>query len=559
MSVNIIDLIDAFEGFFIGMKILPQSSEGKYPAYLQAIPSEEKEGIHFELIQRRQGDCVFLEFHVERSHYWEYADEVDRLTRAFAQHSRDIEHASYYSSQIWRCRRPIEAPENLSNLAQEVVLLKTVVEECLSVKTSMSDVDVLCAGQSDVEIVQIQIIKLLDTWNLAVPHVQREYCWDDKNINRLMSDLQNWKDQHSGLKYHLGSVILKETDDNTCEIFDGQQRLTTFALWLRAANGKDVSLLNNKGMYSRYSRRKIREAWKIFNDRDKGQDNELLAWVNDWVEVSVVKIAASAPRDLPFRFFNHVNSSGVRLTDYDLLKSHHLRFVDSGIAQEAARRWHDLELMPDGNSPLTERMLHQTLFRLRMWSIGDVEHFPFDAANTDERLLFRHFHATAETPSGVMAFPRPMQFDSLVTGGAAFFDFVSRQRTAFEAFTLEAPVKLLDKFLSWHSRGVLWSGIRALCFLYYLRFGASYLGKAVELVSEYISQIRNETRVLGAYLSKQPHFRRVCDLLRRATDEGQFFAAMNAIAVKYQRDDSGVTKKNYWKALSELEKELKNV
>ena len=176
-----------------------------------------------------------------------------------------------------------------------------------------------------------------------------------------------------------------------------------------------------------------------------------------------MKIAASAPRDLPFRFFNHVNSSGVRLTDYDLLKSHHLRFVDSGIAQEAARRWHDLELMPDGNSPLTERMLHQTLFRLRMWSIGDVAHFPFDAANTDERLLFRHFHATAETPSGIMAFPRPMQFDSLVTGGAAFFDFVSRQRTAFEAFTLEAPVKLLDKFLSWHSRGVLWSGIRALC------------------------------------------------------------------------------------------------
>lgn len=97
MSVNIIDLKDAFEGFFIGMKIASQLSDDKYPAYLQAIPCEGKDGIHFELIQRKKGDCVFLEFHVERSHYWEYADEVKRLTRAFAPYSRDIEHTSYYS------------------------------------------------------------------------------------------------------------------------------------------------------------------------------------------------------------------------------------------------------------------------------------------------------------------------------------------------------------------------------------------------------------------------------------------------------------------------------
>ena len=558
MSIRIIELKESFEDFFADMKIESHLSDDKYPVYLQAMPCGEKDGFHFELIQRRKEDDIFLEFHVERSHYWEYVDEIDRLKKTFANHNRDIAYTSYYSSQIWRCRRPIVSSDDLSSSSQDAQLLKIVVEKCLSDRVEINAGDIVEGNTPDVGIVQLRIVELLKNWNLEMPQVQREYCWSTENINTLVSDLKNWSAHHDGLMYHMGSVILKETEKDTYEIFDGQQRLTTFALWLYASGVEHVPLLESRKVpYSSDSRSKIIEAFNIF--RTELLDRDLLEWAEKWVAVSIVKISKGASSDLPFRFFNHVNSSGVRLTDYDLLKSHHLRFVDAGIAQESAKRWHDLELTSDSNLPLTERLLHQTLFRLRMWSFGEVTHFPFDATSTAERLLFRHFHATAETPSGIMAFPRPMQFDSLVTGGAAFFDFVSRQRTVFEAFSAEYPVKLLDKYLSWHSRGVLWSGIRALCFLFYLRFGASYLGKAVLYVAEYISQIRNETRVSGAYLSKQPHFRKVCDLLRRATDEGQFFAAMNAITVNYKKDSSGITKKNYWSALSELEKELKNV
>lgn len=558
MSIGINELKESFEELFSGMVIESHLNDDKYPAYLQAMPCSGKDGFHFELIQRRKEDDIFLEFHVERSHYWEYVDEIDRLKKTFANYNRDIAYTSYYSSQIWRCRRPIVSSDDLSRSSQDAQLLKIVAEKCLSDRVEMNAGDTVDGNTPDVGIVQLRIFELLRNWNLEMPQVQREYCWSAENINTLVSDLKNWSTHHVGLMYHMGSVIVKETENDTYEIFDGQQRLTTFALWLYASGVEPVHLLKSSNVpYSSASRSKIIKTFNIF--KTELQDRDLLEWAEKWVAVSIVKISKGASSDLPFRFFNHVNSSGVRLTDYDLLKSHHLRFVDADIAQESAKRWHDLELTSDSNLPLTERLLHQTLFRLRMWSFGEVAHFPFDATSTAERLLFRHFHATAETPSGIMAFPRPMQFDSLVTGGAAFFDFVSRQRTAFEAFSAECPVKLLDKYLSWHSRGVLWSGIRALCFLYYLRFGASYLGKAVLCVAEYISQIRNETRVSGAYLSKQPHFRRVCDLLRRATDEGQFFAAMNTITVNYKKDSSGMTKKNYWSALSELEKELKNV
>ena len=415
-------------------------------------------------------------------------------------------------------------------------------------------------GSADVEFLQIKIAKLLSTYNLEIPQVQREYCWNGKIVDGLLRDLESWKRRRKcDREYHLGCVILKEQDDNTYEIFDGQQRLTTFALLLYLDNMEDIHLLKSeKTLYSSASRKNIIEVYKKLIEKSSGTD--LRDWAKGEVVVSVVKIGKNAPRDLPFRFFNHVNSSGVRLTDYDLLKSHHLRFVDDDIAEDAAKRWHSLEApesLQDEKPPLTKRLLHQTLYRLRKWSTG--EEFRVDDDENEERRLFNHFRATVDTPKEIMALPRPMQFDSIVSGGVIFFDFVSRQQRAFEAFSTERAIKLLDKYLSKHSRGVLWSGIRALCFLYYLRFGPVYLGQAVKDIAKYVSQIRNKKDVRGTYLSSQPQFRTVCNLLRRATDEGQFLATLNMVAEHYDEVKDSPTKESYWNDLSALNEEIKNV
>ena len=546
------DLVIKFKEVFAGMKFGSHLNTGEYPAYFQAY--DKNENFHYELIQRESGGDIFLEFHVERAHYWEYENEVNLLCEALNQHGRDIAHTTRYSTQIWRCRRPIENPKDLLCDAK---LLKEVIGQVLSHNVMGGVANCECSSQ--VGIAQISMLDVIK-WNLKMPPVQREYCWDTDNIRRMFDNLQDWRRNHDGLKYHMGCVILREKEScesNCYEIFDGQQRLTTFALWLNAARGECVSLLNEKEtLVSSRSRKFLLAVWKELKERPR---EDLLRWAEQCVDVSIVKIVRDAPADLPFRFFNHVNSSGVRLTDYELLKSHHLRFVGGDVSQEAARRWHELELATDGTLPLTDVLLHQILYRLRMWTIGERGAFPFDAANTEERLLFQHFRATVATPSGIMAFPRPMEFDSLVTGGMAFFDFVSRQRTAFEAFSSEPAIKVLDACLSWHSRGVLWSGIRALSFLFYLRFGTAYLGKAIGLISCHVSEIRNETRVTGAHLSKRTKFREVCDLLRRATDEGQFFAALESIRTDYKRDQSGRTKANYWSSLEKLQKELENV
>lgn len=545
------DLIAKFKEEFVGMNFVSQVKPGEYPAYFQAY--DKNENFHYELIQRERGGDIFLEFHVERSHYWEYENEVNQLCQALKLYGRDIASTTRYSSQIWRCRRPVKKPQDLMC---DAALLKKAVSEGLL--RNGGECATITEHSSQVEITQIGILDLIK-WNLKMPPVQREYCWDADNVRRMFDDLQDWRKNHYGLKYHIGSVILKEKDScefNGYEIFDGQQRLTTFALWLKETLAETVPLLNEEVPYSNRSRKCLLSVWGELKERPR---EDLLQWAKQWVDVSIVKIAKGAPADLPFRFFNHVNSSGVRLTDYELLKSHHLRFVGGDVSQEAAKRWHELELAMDGTAPLTDRLLHQTLYRLRKWAIGESWAFPFDAANTEERLLFQHFRATSATPSGIMAFPRPMEFDSLVTGGMAFFDFVSRQRAAFEAFSTEPAIKALDVCLSCHSRGVLWSGIRALSFLFYLRFGTAYLGRAVCLIACHVSEIRNETRVTGAHLSKRTKFREICDLLRRATDEGQFLAALEFIRTNYKRDRSGPAKEYYWNSLEKLQEELGNV
>ena len=71
--------------------------------------------------------------------------------------------------------------------------------------------------------------------------------------------------------------------------------------------------------------------------------------------------------DLAYTFFSNQNSKGVSLSDYDLLKAHHLRYLNiEDQAEHLAMRWNDLSLECDnnGDSYLTHTLgVH--LFRLR--------------------------------------------------------------------------------------------------------------------------------------------------------------------------------------------------
>ena len=61
-----------------------------------------------------------------------------------------------------------------------------------------------------------------------IPSFQREYSWDDVEINELLTDIKN-----SNKSYCVG-IITTKTIEGKLVLIDGQQRLTT--LYLVAIN-----------------------------------------------------------------------------------------------------------------------------------------------------------------------------------------------------------------------------------------------------------------------------------------------------------------------------------
>lgn len=68
-----------------------------------------------------------------------------------------------------------------------------------------------------------------------VPDYQREYVWSDKEVNKLLDDLNNEIENGSNSEYFIGTILVSPTQEkNQFDVIDGQQRLTTFFLTLCA-------------------------------------------------------------------------------------------------------------------------------------------------------------------------------------------------------------------------------------------------------------------------------------------------------------------------------------
>ncbi|MBV6547084.1 DUF262 domain-containing protein, partial [Ursidibacter maritimus] len=69
-----------------------------------------------------------------------------------------------------------------------------------------------------------------------IPDYQRPYSWDIEKCETLWSDIESFSKTEEAAKhesYFLGTIVSYENNDNQ-EIIDGQQRITSFMLLLRA-------------------------------------------------------------------------------------------------------------------------------------------------------------------------------------------------------------------------------------------------------------------------------------------------------------------------------------
>lgn len=269
-----------------------------------------------------------------------------------------------------------------------------------------------------------------------------------------------------------------------------------------------------------------------------------------------VLIIKSKNLDLAYTFFSNENDKGKPLSDYDLLKSHHLRYIlIDKQAEHAAERWHNLLL--SSNNGDTSQKLGRTfeiyLFRLRKWMRKR------NWNDNTKRKVKTEFEAAAIVPN-IAPFGEQFHYYESIQGGTHFFAFAEHFMHHFNGFNQTLPYKSLNRHLNlekhWWYRDV----IEALLFAYYLKFGKLYLNEASILVIRLVSQHRYTTS--RAYLKSILNYTgssEIVLMIDQATSPTFFLAEMK-LAIKLLPFVSKLkgTSARYKSAIDNIEKELKD-
>lgn len=207
---------------------------------------------------------------------------------------------------------------------------------------------------------------------LAIPEYQRPYTWREKQINRLLDDLIEYKkmpEDHKDL-YYLGTIIIHQTSENL-NIIDGQQRITTMLL-LNAI--KDPEFSSGVVYSSTSSIDRIKKNFSYLNHIEDGQEYE---YPRNCIQNSLqldkinVTLVVTQTEDLAYTFFETQNTGGLRLSGSDIIKAHHLRAIPSRkIVNYQARKWESTA----GNKV---EYIVQHLSKVRYWDNRHWRRFPF--------------------------------------------------------------------------------------------------------------------------------------------------------------------------------------
>ena len=76
------------------------------------------------------------------------------------------------------------------------------------------------------------------TITYEIPIYQRNYAWQEHEIDTLIQDITDASKKDSNRVYYIGTLVTYNKGDGVFEIIDGQQRLTTIRLILAVLNEK---------------------------------------------------------------------------------------------------------------------------------------------------------------------------------------------------------------------------------------------------------------------------------------------------------------------------------
>lgn len=346
--------------------------------------------------------------------------------------------------------------------------------------------------------------------NLHIPSYQRIYCWEEEQVKTLLHDIENI----TTTKYFLGNIILHKRYDknekkNLWDIVDGQQRLVTLAIlnyFVKDETESDFSLLKCKFLSIEAQQHVYDNAQTI--QKYLEDETRKIRIKDNLKKLSFGVLTIDQEHlDLAFTFFTNTNSRGKLLTDYDLLKPHHLRYIPSDYPlqqQLLATQWDKMinESKKEADDFSKRRdapyihVIELMLFRLRKWSRKKY-------GNESDRFVYAEFK-TSPFIEEIPPFGENFDYYEPIQGGQHFFEYVEYFIQKYKEFTsthensnnenVNIPNVydlLCDHFTGYSDKWYRYV-MEALIFCYYLKFGNSFISEATLSIVRYIAQIRFE-------------------------------------------------------------------
>lgn len=252
-----------------------------------------------------------------------------------------------------------------------------------------------------------------------IPEYQRPYAWTDEEVQTLFDDLVEHAAAQSDSYYFLGTIVSYVNENNEQEIIDGQQRITTLCLLLRALYAKiekmtpsaarknfmtkisstlwevdkitgeadkNKTLLKSKVFESKHNdvlREILTTGEADLSAKDNYSKNYLLCqnlieqyaqaqslnfynFIYSVLEESIVLPIKADSQDSALTIFSTLNDRGLPLSDADIFKAKiYDNLSDLNKRDLFIREWQRLSLSADETDESIQKLFYYYMFYLR--------------------------------------------------------------------------------------------------------------------------------------------------------------------------------------------------
>jgi uncharacterized protein with ParB-like and HNH nuclease domain len=256
----------------------------------------------------------------------------------------------------------------------------------------------------------------------VIPEYQRPYAWSDDEVITLFDDIWSFSIERSqgiAKTYFLGSIVSFENEHGEKEIIDGQQRITSLFLLLRAVYSKLESEENktdevinfmtkiqpalwledeltgkvdktkillrsevatdhgndilrqilesgkaSKDAKDNYSRN-FNKFVELYEDKAKNSGMNLFQFINALLNYSILLPISADTQDTALTIFSTLNNRGLPLSDADIFKSLLYKQLDAQAKKAFANKWKSLEADAASYGETIQSLFYYRMFNIR--------------------------------------------------------------------------------------------------------------------------------------------------------------------------------------------------